>query len=148
MECTYTAGVTSALLTGGDLEVDAVAVVSVAAVCVEQSLGTQTVERLARGHKAVSGNTDPYMLLMPLDEGGGGHAGPISLTLITRLHTVGAVTPQGWGKRERKEVRKKDCQLIKIFIWSVKTIVIGIAKSDLFPLWSEEDHGSLNQRPR
>lgn len=96
---------TWALLTRGDLEVDTVAIVSVAAVSVEQSLGTETVERLARGHKAVSGNTDPYMLLMPLDEGGGGHTGPVRLTLITRLCTVGAVTPQGWGKRGRHEVR-------------------------------------------
>ena len=75
-------------------------------MCVEQSLSTETVERLARGHKAVSGDTDPYMLLMPLDEGGGGHARPVRLTLITRLCTVGAVTPQGWGKERGRRLEK------------------------------------------
>lgn len=63
-------------------------------MCVEQAFGTQAVEGLARGHQVVTGDADAHMLLVPLDEGGGGHAGPVCLTHISRLLTVGAVTSQ------------------------------------------------------
>ena len=84
------------VLTCGYFEVNAVAVVCVAAVDVEQALCTETVERLSRGHKVVPCYADTDALLLAFDEGSGGHAGPISLTLEAIPLTLrsGAVTPQ------------------------------------------------------
>ena len=91
-------------LTRGNFEVEAVAVVSVAAVCVEEALSTQAVEGLARGYQLVLGDADTNVLLLAVDEGRGGHAGPIRLTLGASLLTLGrgAVTPQSCKQRDRE----------------------------------------------
>lgn len=87
------------------MEVDAVAVVSVAAVDVEQALCTEAVERLSRGHKFVPCDADTDVLLFAINERSGRHAGSIGLTLGAALLTLGsgAVTPQscrdGGGRR-------------------------------------------------
>ena len=74
-------------------------------MCVEQPLGTQTVEGLSRGDQVVPVYTDAYMLLIPLDVVCGRHAGAIRLTLEARLLTVCAVTTQSCGKGQR-QIRK------------------------------------------
>lgn len=80
------------------MEVNAVAVVSVAAVDVEQALCTAAIERLSWGHKFVPCDACTYVLLLAINEGSGGHAGSISLTLGASLLTLGssAVTPQSY----------------------------------------------------
>lgn len=82
-------------LTCGYLKVNAVAVVSVAAVDVEQTLCTQAVERLSRGYEFISCDADSDVLLLTINEGSGGHAGAICLTsgigLLTQSSS--AVTP-------------------------------------------------------
>ena len=90
-------------LTRGYFEVEAVAVVSVAAVCVEEALSAQAVEGLARRYQLVPGDADTDVLLQPIDERRGGHAGPVCLTLGASLLTLGcgAVTPQSCTERER-----------------------------------------------
>lgn len=91
-------------LTRGHFEVEAVAVVSVAAVCVEEALSAQAVEGLARGYQLVPGDADTNVLLLAIDEGRGGHAGPVCLTPGASLLTLGcgAVTPQSCTDRERQ----------------------------------------------
>lgn len=69
-----------------------VAVIFIAAMCVEQAFCAQTVERLSRGDQVVLTNADAYMLLLPLGVICGGHAGTICLTLVACLLTVCAVT--------------------------------------------------------
>lgn len=81
----------------GDFQVDAVAVILIAAVCVQQPFSTQAVERLPGGHQAVSADADAYVLLLPLHVIRGRHAGAIRLTLIARLLTVCAVTMERCG---------------------------------------------------
>ena len=83
-------------LTRGDLEVDAVAVVRVAAVDVEQAGRPQAEEGLPGGHQVVLGDAGADVLLLALQEGGGGHAGPVRLTPQVGLPALdgGAVTPQ------------------------------------------------------
>lgn len=87
------------------MEVNAVAVVSVATVDVEQALCAAAVKGLSRGHKFVPCDADTNVLLLAMNEGSGGHAGSIGLTLGASLLTLGsgAVTPQSckqrWGKR-------------------------------------------------
>lgn len=64
---------------------------------VEQTLGSEAVERLSGRNQLVPCDADPDVLLLAIDEGGGGHAGSIGLTLGTSLLTLGcgAVTPEG-----------------------------------------------------
>lgn len=87
------------------MEVNAVAVVRVAAVDVQQALGTAAVERLSGGLKVVPCDAGTDVLLLAIDEGSGGHAGSIGLALVAILLTqgCGAVTPQscrgGGGRR-------------------------------------------------
>lgn len=87
------------------MEVNVVAVVSVATVDVEQALCTAAEERLSRGHKFVPCDADTDVLLLAINERSGGHAGSIGLTLGASLLTLGsgAVTPQscrdGGGRR-------------------------------------------------
>lgn len=91
------------------MEVDAVAVVGVAAVDVEQALCTAAVERLSRGHEIVPRDADTDVLLLAINEGSGGHAGSIGLALGAGLLTLGsgAVTPQCWCRGERgREARR------------------------------------------
>ena len=61
-------------------------------MCVEQAFRTQTVERLSRGDQVVPVDANAYVLLLPLVEVCGGHAGAIRFTLIAGLLTVRAVT--------------------------------------------------------
>lgn len=75
-----------------NFQVNTVAVIFIAAMRVEQAFSTQTVEGLSRGDQVVPVDTDAYMLLLPLDEVCGGHAGAICLTLKACLLTVCAVT--------------------------------------------------------
>lgn len=65
---------------------------------VEEALCTQAVKRLSRRHKIVSCDAETDVLLSAIDEGRGGHAGTIGLTLGAGLLTLrsGAVTPQSW----------------------------------------------------
>lgn len=86
------------------MEVNAVAVVSVATVDVEETFCTATVERLSRGHKLVPCDTDTDVLLLAINKGGGGHAGSISLTLGASLLTLRscAVTPQSCTDRKAR----------------------------------------------
>ena len=69
-----------------------VAVIFIAAMCVEQAFCAQAVERLSRGDQFVPTNAYAYMLLLPLGVVCGGHAGTIRLTLVARLLTSCAVT--------------------------------------------------------
>lgn len=64
---------------------------------VEEALSTQTEEGLSRRDQVVLIDTDPNVLLLPLDEICGGHAGAVCFALIARLLTVCAVTTQSWG---------------------------------------------------
>ena len=67
-------------------------------MCVQQALGAQAVEGLSRGHQVLPGDADAHMLLLPLADEGGGHAGPVCLALKARSLTVGAVTLKGWAR--------------------------------------------------
>lgn len=79
--------------TAGNLEVDAVAEVCVAAVRVEQAFGTQAVDGLSRWNQVDTGDADPYLLLLlTIDVVCRGHAGPISLAHITGVLTSRAIT--------------------------------------------------------
>lgn len=111
-------------LTRSYFEVEAVAVVSVAAVCVEEALSTQAVEGLARGHQVVPGDADTDVLLQPIDEGRGGHAGPVCLTLGASLLTLGrgAVTPQSCKQKET---------VFQYFVIAYE-VVSGVDTSDIF----------------
>lgn len=77
------------------MEVNAVAVVRVAAVDIEQALGTQAEEGLSRGHQVISVDAGADVLLLAIKKGSGGHAGPIRLTLKAGLSAWngGAVAP-------------------------------------------------------
>lgn len=77
-----------------DFQVNTVAVIFVAAMCVEQAFSAQTEEGLSRGYQVVPVDTNPHMLLLPLDVVCGGHAGAICLAFIARLLTVCAVTTE------------------------------------------------------
>lgn len=81
------------------MEVNAVAVVSVATVDFEQALCAAAEERLTRGHEFVPSDADTDVLLLAINEGSGGHAGSIGLTLGAGLLTLGsgAVAPQSCG---------------------------------------------------
>ena len=92
-------------LTWGYFEVDAVAVVSVAAVDVEQALCTEAVEGLSRGHQLVPSDADTYVLLYAVNEGDGSHTGSIGLALEAGPVTLGsgAVTPKSCRDRWAEE---------------------------------------------
>ncbi len=100
------------VLTCGYFKVNAVAVVRVAAVDVEQALCTAAVEGLTRGHKLFPCDADPDVLLLAINEGSGGHAGSISLTPGASLLTLssGAVTPQRCGEGEVEEATRCEKQ--------------------------------------
>lgn len=89
------------------MKVDAVAVVSVAAVDVEQPLRTAAVERLSRGYKFVLCDADSDVLLLAVNEGSGGHAGAIGLTPRAGFLTLGsgAVTPQCCTDRGSRRIK-------------------------------------------
>lgn len=75
---------------------------------VEQALRTAAVERLSRGHQFVARDADTDVLHLAADEGGGGHAGSISLAPEAVLLTLGggAVAPQSWrDKRSDDSLR-------------------------------------------
>lgn len=76
----------------GNFQVDAVAVIFIAAVCVQQTFSTQTVEWLSGGDQAVPVDADAYVSLLPLHVISGRHAGTVRLTLIAGLLAVCAVT--------------------------------------------------------
>ena len=78
------------------MEVDAVAVVCVAAVDIEQARCTQAEERLSGGHQVSLGDAGADVLLLAVEKGSGGHAGPIRLTLKAGLsaRNGGAVAPE------------------------------------------------------
>lgn len=76
----------------GYFQVKTVAVIFIAAMCVEQAFSAQTVERLSGGNQVVPVDADAYVLLLPLDIICGGHTGAICLTLKACLLTVCAVT--------------------------------------------------------
>lgn len=60
---------------------------------IEQAFGTQAVDGLSRWNKADTGDADPYLLLLlTIDVGRRGHAGPISLAHITGVLTSRAIT--------------------------------------------------------
>lgn len=111
-------------LTRSYFEVEAVAVVSVAAVCVEEALSAQAVEGLARGYQLVPGDADTNVLLLAIDEGRGGHAGPVCLTLGASLLTLGrgAVTPQSCKQKETE---------FQYFVIAYE-VVSGVDTSDIF----------------
>ena len=90
------------------MEVNAVAVVSVATVDVEQALCTAAVERLSGGHKVVSCDAGTDVLLLAVIEVNGGHAGSISLTMGAGLFALssGAVTPQGCKSRGGRRITR------------------------------------------
>lgn len=88
-------------LTIRNLEVDAVAVVCVAAVCIEDPLSTQAVYGLSRWDQILTGDTNTDMLLLTFNVGGGGHTGPVCLALIASLFTVCAVALQSCRDKER-----------------------------------------------
>lgn len=89
-------------LTCGNLEVNAVAEVSVAAVSVDVALCPAAVERLSRRHQLVLVETGADVLLLAFEDGGGGHAGSVGLTQRSSLLTFGsgAVTPKCCENRE------------------------------------------------
>lgn len=74
------------------MEVNAVAVVSVAAVDVEQALCTAAVERLSGGNEIFPCDAGTDVLLLAIYEGSGGHAGSVSLTLGPSLLALGSGT--------------------------------------------------------
>jgi len=78
------------------LEVNLVAVVCVAAVDIEQARCAQAVERLPGWHQVILGDASADMLLLAVQEGSGGHAGPVRLTLKAGLPAGngGAVAPK------------------------------------------------------
>ena len=104
------------VLTCRYLEVDAVAVVSVAAVDVEEALCAAAVERLSRGHKFLPCDANTDVLLLAIDEGSGGHAGSIGLALGASLLTLGsgAVTPQGCRHRGQKKQQSVNFAQLKM----------------------------------
>jgi len=62
-------------------------------VNVEQAFGTQAVDGLSRGNQADLREADPYLLLLlTIDVGRRGHAGPISLAHISSVLTCRAIT--------------------------------------------------------
>lgn len=59
---------------------------------VEQAFDTQAVDGLSRWNQADTGDADPLLLLLTIDVGCRGHAGPISLAHITGVLTSRAIT--------------------------------------------------------
>lgn len=90
----------------GDFQVKTVAVVHIAAVSVEQTLGAQAVEGLPGRNQVVPVDADAYVLLLPLDGVRGGHAGAVRLALIARLLAGRAVAMKSWkGVRQSRRYR-------------------------------------------
>ena len=81
-------------LTAGHPQVDLVAEVSVAAVCVAQVLGAQAIEGLPGGDQLHFGDAGPHVVLHPVQVENGDHAGPIRLTRVVGLEAAGARTQQ------------------------------------------------------
>lgn len=77
---------------------------------VEQALRTAAVERLSRGHQLVACDADTDVLHLAADEGGGGHAGSISLTPGAGLLTLGGgtVTPQSCRDERSDESPRRE----------------------------------------
>lgn len=77
-------------------EVDAVAVVSVAAVVVDQTFGPPAVDWLSQRLQVLLGDTPASVLLLAVNQHGGGHASAVCFTPVVVLLTLGdgAVTPQ------------------------------------------------------
>lgn len=100
-------------LTVWNLKVDAVAEVCVTAVRVEQALGAQAVDGLSWWYQADLRDTDSHLLLLlTVDVGGGGHAGPVCLAHITGLLTSGAVTLKSWKERN-SNMTQNNCASLK-----------------------------------
>lgn len=104
------------------MEVNAIAVVRVAAVDVQQTLCTAAVEWLSRGLKVVPRDAGTDVLLLAFDEGSGGHAGSIGLALVAILLTqgCGAVTPQscrdGGGQKKQHGVKYNSFCISKMLV--------------------------------
>lgn len=77
---------------------------------VEKALRTAAVEGLSGGHQFVARDAVTDVLHLAADEGGGGHAGSISLAPGASLLTLGggAVTPQSCGDERSDESPRRE----------------------------------------
>lgn len=86
-------------LTAGHPEVNLVAEVSVAAVCVSQVLGAQTVEGLSSRDQLHLGDAGAHVVLHAIQVEDGDHAGPICFTRVVGLQAAGTCTQQSYRTR-------------------------------------------------
>lgn len=99
-----------------NFQVNTVAVIFIAAVCVNHSFGAATVKGLSRGDQFVAVDTNANMFLLPVDVVCRGHAGSICLTLISCLLTVCAVTTQSCKNKRTETKGKKQEKSLKYYM--------------------------------
>lgn len=99
-------GDVSPTVTWGKFEVNAVAVVRVATVVVDQALCIPTVDWLSNGLKVFLWDAPTGVHLFAIDKCCGGHAGSICLTPVASLLTLGngAVTPQSCRDTTNRDI--------------------------------------------